>query len=81
VNNNVHILPVAKKRGRRGPVPALPRAEVLQIVDHCRQQAAVETPEQRIARLEKLIDSIAYQLLTAARLVAASRSITSTKGD
>jgi len=81
MNNNVHILPVAKRVRRRAAAGNQPHADVLQIIDYCQKRSPVETPEQKVVRLERLIDSIAYQLLTAARVIAASRSITSTKGD
>lgn len=63
--NNVHTLPVARKARRRGPVPALPRAEVLRIVDYNRRD--LETPEQRMARVQQGIDDVGRGLLATIR--------------
>jgi len=74
MSSNVHVLPIAKKPRRRTAAIDRPSAEVVQMADYCRPQAAVETPEQRVARLEKLLDDIAYHLVSTARLISSSRS-------
>ena len=65
MNNNVHVLPVTQKPPRRGRAPALPRAAVLQMTDHSGRDA--ETPEQRLARINAAINSIAEHLIGALR--------------
>ena len=74
MDNKVLTLPVSKKAPRRVAPAEPPRAEVLRIADYCRPQAAVETPEQRGSRLEKLLDNIAYHLVSMARLIYSAQS-------
>lgn len=69
MNNNVHVLPVTKKPARRGRAPALPRAAVLQMAEHGGRN--VETPEQRLARINADIARLAEHLLEAIRATKA----------
>ncbi|CAE6862164.1 hypothetical protein R69658_07673 [Paraburkholderia aspalathi] len=69
MNNNVHILSVAKKPPLRGRAPALPRAAVVQMAEHCGRN--VDTPEQRLARLNAEIHRLAEHLLEAIRATKA----------
>ncbi|MEM5315551.1 hypothetical protein [Paraburkholderia sp. JHI869] len=68
MSNNVHALPVQRKRGRRRvyPVPGVPVATVL---DFASDSIEAETAEQRLARTEKAVHEVAYHLLMAARAI------------
>ncbi|MHB9838490.1 hypothetical protein Q8F57_027050 [Paraburkholderia terrae] len=68
MNDNVHVLPVQRKRGRRRtiPMPGVPCAAVLNFDLH---DAEVETAEQKLARMKEAVDTIAYHLLMAARAI------------
>ncbi|MFM0020887.1 hypothetical protein [Paraburkholderia azotifigens] len=66
MNENVHELPVLRKRGRRrtNPIPGVPCAQVLNFDTH---GAEVETAEQQVARMYEESKTMAYHLLMAVR--------------
>jgi hypothetical protein len=66
MNDNVHALPVQRKRGRRRttPVPGVPCAQVL---NFDARGDEVETAEQQVARMYEESRTMAYHLLMAVR--------------
>lgn len=67
MNDNVHVLPVQTRPGRRRVRPAsdVHSAKVLEMAKH--REPQIETPEQMMARLKSAQDEIAWHLLQAIR--------------
>lgn len=63
---DIHILPVQRKRGRRrtNPLAGAATAAILNFDVGNR----LETPEQRLARIDEAMNSMARALLTAIRV-------------
>ncbi|PRX32233.1 hypothetical protein B0G75_104254 [Paraburkholderia sp. BL18I3N2] len=66
MTNNVHVLPTRRMPGRRTtrPVPGAADATVLSFRPQC---DAVETAEQRLARIDEATKRMARHLLLAVR--------------
>ncbi|CAB3782149.1 MULTISPECIES: hypothetical protein [Paraburkholderia] len=72
MNDNVHYLQIEKRRRRRGPVPALPRADVYQL--KARRSPAVsgqvQLPNSR-EEVQAMFDELAHHLLLTIRVITA----------
>ena len=65
--NNVHMIGVPRKAGRRRerPLPDAPLADVVSLAD--RREAPEETAEDRADRYAKVMNELAHHLLMAVR--------------
>jgi len=70
MNNNVRVLPVAKRAKKRGPSAALPRAEVHQLDDHRPPQPPghIDLPSSR-EEVQAMFDELARHLLMTVRVI------------
>jgi hypothetical protein len=70
MNDNVHHLPVERKRRRRGPSPDLPRADVIHLNERRPQEPSgnVVLPASR-EEVQAMFDDLAHHLLLTIRVI------------
>ncbi|AXF07291.1 hypothetical protein CUJ91_04675 [Paraburkholderia graminis] len=70
MDDNVHVLPVAKRAKRRGPAFVQPRAEVHQLDDYRPPQPPghIDLPSSR-EEVQAMFDEMAHHLLMTVRVI------------
>ncbi|SAL09237.1 hypothetical protein AWB69_00003 [Caballeronia udeis] len=71
--SNVHFIGTPRKTGRRRerPLPDAPLADVRSLIERLgkMREQRVETPEEKVVKLDKALDNIAYHILQISRII------------